>query len=171
MKTHCFAALFILMLLSGCVSVEYVGQRFAPQPDDAFIALFDSPKAVPAGAYKVIGRAELTAPDGARWFDLHDRFLAEARAVGADAVELVGYKRVVVGSVPVYAPGSELAYEENRTRSSFDADGSMLYVDSFGKPVQASDSVRDSYEIHMRARFLMKKERFDDLMRERRADD
>ena len=157
----------ILTLMTGCVNIDYVGQRFEPLPEDTFIPVYETAKAVPENTYQTIGKATLTAPDGSRWFDLREDLIEKARAVGADAIVLASARKVVVGATPELSPAAQAQFENSRDRTSLAPDGSYLYTDSFGQPVTVVGSVRDVYELQLQARFLMKRERFEQLMKAR----
>lgn len=158
------------VLFCGCVSIEYVGQTFEPLPTGTFVRVFDTPKAVPEGEFKPIGRVELTAPDGMDWPVLREKLQKKAAEVGADAIELVGATKYQVGASRELSVPAAMTYDLSRANQSFAPDGSRIGTDSFGRPVSVSPGVRDAYEIVIQARFLIKIERFDKIMKQRRKD-
>ncbi|MGH7787747.1 MAG: hypothetical protein ACRERC_12815, partial [Candidatus Binatia bacterium] len=81
------ATLLFALVLSGCVTVDYIGKSFPPT---ANVELFMSPVDVKQ-PYEVIGeaRAEVGAlPFSNPGKELQDKLLEEARARGADAIIL-----------------------------------------------------------------------------------
>ena len=80
----------VLLLLTGCYNFDYTGQYFEPIPEGEVVKFYHAPAEVPAGVYRVIGRAEIFALTGQLdSYDVEDILLDKARKCGADAVALV----------------------------------------------------------------------------------
>lgn len=156
-----------LVLLTGCVDVEYVGQRFEPLPSDSPVVVWGASAEYPAEEYKVIGRATFTAPDGYTEVDLVEDMQATARKYGADGVKIVDRVRRSVGSsFRQPTEGRQLSSPASGNTGT-SADGASLYSDSFGDQVSGSVYRVERYEIFARTLLLMKKDRFDGIMARR----
>lgn len=91
-----FFALVLLILLSGCASISYLGDTFPPtQHVDLFFSESDIEK-----DYRVIGRMEATA-DADELLYSTDKFtraiLKKAAEKGADAVVILDFGKVTTG--------------------------------------------------------------------------
>ena len=97
MKNSLFAAVAVLLLTSGCISMEYTGEKLPPRQGDAKIAVF-SDSAKIGKAYTVLGTAVVSG----NYQDVsRDRMIKklreEAKNCGADAILLVE-QQVVPGT-------------------------------------------------------------------------
>ena len=153
------SAAFLICLLVGCNSFDYVGQKLEPIKDDQVVAFYNSKEDVPKNTYKVLGRAVITAPDGSNTEEIREELLEKAREYGADAVEIVLFKRVKTGDVvvPKVAPYRDRvgswAVSSNR------ADGSPIFLDTFVNTVPLETADIEQFEIRVKAFFLAKKQR------------
>ena len=147
------------VLLSGCNSFDYVGQKLEPIKGGEAVVFYNKPEEVPPNIYKVLGRAVITAPDGSNTEEVRQELLEKARAYGANAVEIILFKRIKTGTIfyPKEAPYQDRvgswAVSSNR------ADGSPIFIDTFVKTVPLKTGEIDQYEIKVKALFLAKKER------------
>ena len=79
---------------AGCVNVDYVGQTFPPIPEGTPVEFFASRDEIQPGKYRIIGRGVVTTMRRLDKYDIREILIGEARKRGADAVVLVGQKRV-----------------------------------------------------------------------------
>ncbi len=88
--------LLAAVVLSGCVSVDYVGKSFTPTANvDVYMSDADVRR-----PYEVMGQVRAEVPslpfqNSAQ--QLQDRLVAEARSKGADGIILGGLDRRIVG--------------------------------------------------------------------------
>ncbi|MCF6176613.1 MAG: hypothetical protein L3J71_12700 [Victivallaceae bacterium] len=148
-------AILLFSLITGCINIDYTGQRFPETENMHAIEFFNSSKDVPAGKYTIIGRAVATAPDSYSSEEIKNKLLSKAQACGADAIQVVDFKRIFVSQQAI---PKESAYDNgpvgvwgNRARR---ADGSSIAVDSSGKVVPLQSKVHDRYELKARVLFL-----------------
>ena len=88
------SAALLLLLIAGCVNVDYVGQNFAPIPEGKPVTYFAERREVPPGKYRIIGRAVVSTWRRFDKYDAREFLMDEARRRGADAVVLVYHKAV-----------------------------------------------------------------------------
>ncbi len=88
------AVVVLGLVLGGCVTHDYVGERYAPT--DHVRVFYDS-SSVPAG-YSVIGQDRAEATEYMTTEDIVKDMVKKAREVGADAVLIDGVETVAVGS-------------------------------------------------------------------------
>jgi len=104
------AALFLLC--AGCVNVDYIGQTFDSIPEGTPVEYFDGRTHVPAGKYRIIGRAKISTLRNLDYYDIRELLVDEARKRGSDAVVLVKKKNVLRGIYqrePSFDPGKDIA--------------------------------------------------------------
>ena len=91
-----YSLLFLAaVLFSGCVSVDYVGQKLPERDADEYIHIYASMKEV-SPEYKILGRGKIMTPQ-AYDLDKLDTLLTEkAIEVGAEAVAISSQRRVAV---------------------------------------------------------------------------
>ncbi|MDD5697558.1 MAG: hypothetical protein PHH77_02980 [Victivallaceae bacterium] len=145
----------------GCMQFDYVGQKLAPLKPDQAVAFYNSKDSVPPDTYKVLGRAEITAPDGTNTEEVKAELIEKAREYGANAIEVVSFKRVKTGEVEI--PQNE-AYGSNDPVGTWAVtsnrpDGTPIYTDSFVKTIPLEVNVIEKYEIQAKVLFLADKER------------
>ena len=157
-----FKTLFVVagaVILSGCTSFDYVGQKLAPLPPSQVVAFYNSKSEVPPNVYRTLGRAVISAPDGTNTEDVKAELIEKAREYGADAIEVVLFKRVKTGevSIPVNeqyeGPVGSWAVTSNRP------DGTPLYTDSFVSTVPLETHAIEQYEIRAKVLFLADKKK------------
>lgn len=166
MKRYIFRTVVALqvlfvMLVSGCISIDYVGQTYPEADSKEPLPFYTDAKEVPADTYKVIGRATATAPDGYSSEDIKQDLLSKARDCGADAVQVVDFKRVLVSRQKT--PDSDF-YNDGPTGSwgkyGKRADGSSVQVNVAGREEPLRDKVYNKYELVARVLFLRLNSRF-----------
>jgi predicted ThiF/HesA family dinucleotide-utilizing enzyme len=152
--------LFILavgVLFSGCMQFDYVGQKLKPLPPEDMVAFYNSKEEVPPNIYRVLGRAVVTAPDGTSTQEVKEELIQKARDYGADAIEVVTFKRVKTGEVMIpqneqyEGPVGSWSVTSNRP------DGTPLYTDTFVDTVPLQTHVLEKYEIRAKVLFLANK--------------
>lgn len=89
MYSRFFAAVAAAVLLSGCISMEYTGEKLAPNPPDSKVAVYtDSAKI--ARAYQVLGTAKVSGNYQEVSRDrMIEKLRSEARKCGADAILII----------------------------------------------------------------------------------
>lgn len=149
----------VVATLSGCTQFDYVGQKLSPTPPDQMVAFYNSKEEVPPNVYQVLGRAVITAPDGTTSQEVKEELIEKARAYGADAIEVVLFKRVKTGEVAIprneqyEGPVGSWSVTSNRP------DGSPIYTDSFVDTVPLKTHALIQYEIRAKVLFLADKEK------------
>ncbi len=150
----------VVLFLSSCISIDYVGQSLPPLPSDKSVAFYNSTTEVPANSYDVIGRAEVDAPDGTNSEEIKHKLINEARKHGADAIQVVSFERIKTGvySRPVEreADGTVGGWMATATH----ADGSPIYNDSFSRNVPLQTTDVDTFAIKVKVLFLAKREKY-----------
>jgi hypothetical protein len=87
-----FLVAFVLgLIVTGCVSQDYVGERFAPTQNVQ--VFYDT---VPAG-FRVMGEDRAQAGNAVSGDEIIAAMVEKAREVGADAIVVTGVDRVEVG--------------------------------------------------------------------------
>jgi hypothetical protein len=157
-----FPSLFIVFM-TGCVDINYVGQHYPQKDPDAEIVFYNSSADVPKNTYRIIGRANIEAPGDYNPAEIKVKILDKARDCGADAVEVVEFKREKTGEQnisrsPEY-DGTNGFWSSNGLRT----DGSPIYVDSFDKTVPLKQAVQNTYVLKIKILFLITSERFQEF--------
>ena len=147
------------IILSGCTQFDYVGQKLSPLPPDQMVAFYNSKDEVPPNIYKVMGRAVVTAPDGTNSQDVKAEIMEKAREYGADAVEVILFKRIKTGEVTIPQNDENQGPVGSWATTSNRADGSPLYTDSFVDNVPLKTNTLEQYEIRAKVLFLADKEK------------
>ena len=150
-----YSLLFLAaVLFSGCVSVDYVGQKLPERDADEYIHIYASMKEVPP-EYKILGRGKIMTPQ-AYDLDKLDTLLTEkAIEVGAEAVAISSQRRVAVDvndnfqSTPTRPSGSWMT-------NGMDFEGDRIYTDSFGRQVALRTTPTTRYRIYYQVVFLTK---------------
>ena len=153
------AAALVLLTVSGCINVEYVGQSFPVLPETDPVAFFTRKSPLPESGYHPIGRVLLTAPPRVNQSDIIDKLGEIAREHGANAVEIVEYKAVRIG---MSAPESDVAWAPNAISNDQDNAGGYIWENSFGEPADLAKA-RSFLEIRIKARLLVTNERYQAL--------
>ena len=163
-----FFAAAVIALTAGGVNIDYVGQKLSPLPEDQLVTFFSEKQSYPENEFALLGRAKVSAPDGTDILSIKEDLQDEARKIGADAVKIVSFNRVKVGTIQVSGSGSEpdaVAFGY----TSRTVGGDQIYTDSFGR-TSAQPKVEDKYEVIMQVQFLANRTKFDAAMMERAAE-
>ena len=88
-----------LLLMYGCMNVEYVGQSFPALAENEAVKVYSPNSPLDAEGYRVIGRVEIQAPDGTTQEDVVEELTGLARKHGAEVVNILEIKRVKKGTV------------------------------------------------------------------------
>lgn len=164
-----FFAAAVITLTAGCVNIDYVGQKLSPLPEDQLVTFFSEKQSYPENEFALLGRAKVSAPDGTDILSIKEDLQDEARKIGADAVKIVSFNRVKVGTIQVSGSGSEpdaVAFGY----TSRTVGGDQIYTDSFGRTSAQPSKVEDKYEVIMQVQFLANRTKFDTAMMERAAE-
>ena len=164
-----FFAAAVIALTAGCVNIDYVGQKLSPLPEDQLVTFFSEKQSYPENEFALLGRAKVSAPDGTDILSIKEDLQDEARKIGADAVKIVSFNRVKVGTIQVSGSGSEpdaVAFGY----TSRTVGGDQIYTDSFGRTSAQPSKVEDKYEVIMQVQFLANRTKFDTAMMERAAE-
>ena len=79
----------LLLLSAGCISVDYVGKKFAPV-SVAQVKVYQSAAEVPADKYVVIGRFTASSERRTHPFEVEYEVQTRGAEYGGDAICLVG---------------------------------------------------------------------------------
>lgn len=164
-----FFAAAVIALTAGCVNIDYVGQKLSPLPEDQLVTFFSEKQSYPENEFALLGRAKVSAPDGTDILSIKEDLQDEARKIGADAVKIVSFNRVKVGTIQVSGSGSEpdaVAFGY----TSRTVGGDQIYTDSFGRTSAQPSKIEDKYEVIMQVQFLANRTKFDAAMMERAAE-
>ena len=148
-----------VLVLAGCIDVDYVGQDFPPLPDNREVQFFDAKNPPPAGEYQSIGRVTLTVPGGYDNVLIREKLAETAREHGASAVRIVNIEQHQVNRYYIDADESKspmLSCARTAGMLPQRADGSPLEVDSFGEVVSPNRTYTKEYEQIVKALCLMK---------------
>lgn len=159
----------LVLIFTGCVNIDYVGQKLTPLPEDQLVTFFSEKQNVPTEQFAMIGRAEVSAPDGTDSLSIKEKLQDKAREIGADAVKIVAFNRVKVGTIQVSGSGSEpdsaaMGY------TSRTVGGDPVYTDSFGRTSAQPSRIEDKYEVLLQVQFFAERAKFDAAMMERTAE-
>lgn len=161
-----FFSFFGIILLAGCVNIDYVGQEYPERNPDAEIMFYNSREDVPKDTYRIIGRANIDAPGDYNPAEIKKKILKKARDCGADGIEVVEFKRIKTGEHKVSANSSEydgvVGIWANNGLSS---NGAPIYVDSFDKTVPLQQAYRETFELKIKVIFLLSNERFQEFQK------
>ncbi len=147
--------------LTGCMSVEYVGQTFPALPAASTIEVFSPENPLPAAGYRAIGRVELTAPPRTNGEAIRQRLIEVAREKGAQAVRVVSMKKIQVG---FFESDTGLDVMPNYDTDPRNAGGRFIYTNSFGDPADLPDAPQSPmYETIVKALLLVTDARFKEM--------
>lgn len=149
--------LLLIGLLSGCMQFDYVGQKLSPLPPDQSVAFYDSKDMVPPNTYSVLGRAVVSAPDGTNSEEVKAKLLKKAREYGADAIEVVTFKRVKTGEVVIPQHDDYQGPTGSWVTTSNRPDGTPIYTDTFVDTEPLKVNAVAKYEIRAKVLFLADK--------------
>ncbi len=105
--TMLIPALALGSLVSGCLSVEYVGQSFSDK-DQGEAVYYSLKTPLPTDKYTPIGRGELSTRQDLNAMEIEKLFLEKATEVGADAVKIVNIQVVPSGRMLASPTGEEM---------------------------------------------------------------
>jgi len=154
----CFLFFFGL-ILSGCVSVEYVGQKFPPREEGSSVVFFPNPGELPEG-YRVIGRGVINAPDGMMKGDARTALIEKAWEVGADAVCVISFQRQLVGSYEAQEVVPQTVVTAQSGAYGTNDAGSQVYVNSFGQPQGMNVQRIQRFRVIVKAEYLLEDEHY-----------
>ena len=147
-----------------------MGQKLSPLPEDQLVTFFSEKQSYPENEFALLGRAKVSAPDGTDILSIKEDLQDEARKIGADAVKIVSFNRVKVGTIQVSGSGSEPGGAASFGYTSRTVGGDQIYTDSFGRTSAQPSKVEDKYEVIMQVQFLANRTKFDAAMMERAAE-
>ena len=152
MFLHFSGVLAALLLMCGCVSYEYQGEKLSEQSGS--VAVFsDSGKVV--SPYRVLGKATVSGDYQNITRDtMVDKLVCEAARCGADAVLIIEQQVVPAGTVS--RPVFDTAFDYDDTNASWrqiDRDVDVLYGKVGAKDVNPVKTVKSFTRI-IRAEFL-----------------
>jgi hypothetical protein len=93
-----------IILLTGCVDINYVGQEFGALPEKTEVKIYKNKQDMPVGKYTAIGKVEITGPRKMDAYDVRDTLATLAKSKGAKVVLLVESN---IKSSGVYNPAFE----------------------------------------------------------------
>ena len=152
--------LLMALCASGCINVDYVGQTFPPLPEGTPVKIYSQETPVPAGEYRIIGRVNLTAPDGTSMEEINKSLTDLAIRHGAEAVKVVDYKFVELG---LAAPDTSFCRSPSWNRDNRNAGGAYIYTNSFGEITSLEKAPKQVTELQMRAQLLATVKRFNEM--------
>ena len=153
--------LLAMGVLTGCMSVEYVGQTFPALPATSAIEVFSPENPLPQTGYRAIGRVELTAPPRTNGDAIRQRLIEVAREKGAQALRVVSMKKIQVG---FFDSDNNVDFMPNYDTDPRNAGGRFIYTNSFGEPADLPDAPRSPmYETVVKALLLVTDARFKEM--------
>lgn len=170
MKRFCISAagipaVLLLMILTGCLNVEYTGQQLPEISETIPVEFYTESQSLPPDLYRPIGRAIVKCPADVTNGAIKTALIERAREVGAEVVKLISFEQQSLGVIQqeVTAPGNLPDSPVASLDSQFGerANGSSVYVNSFGEPLSDAVREREVYENCIQALFLVSRERFD----------
>ena len=87
----------LLMLLCGCINIQYEGSSEPPLPDSEAVELYFSADQIPVKDYTVLGAATASAGMTYTATDVEAKLRSFAREKGANGVLIVDIKRIYAG--------------------------------------------------------------------------
>lgn len=146
-------ALVILTVASGCVRVDYVGQKFPVLPEGEYVEFYRNLSEVPTDL-KPIGRGTALLPMSMIDDDIYLVFAKKAAEVGATAVAVSESKKVLIGVT------NEIASRPTRpdadwTIDSTDGVGRDVYSNTFGREEELKVVNKTHYKLKMTAVFYV----------------
>ena len=160
-KMMCYlAAVFCMVLVqTGCVNVEYIGQDFPPLPDSRSVMIFQENDEVPPGEFQVIGKLKMNVPPGIDMVEVREKLAGEALKHGASAVRIISIEKKLVnryyGSERQEILSPMLSGRSSIGGRATQADGSSVEVNSFGEVVEPNRTYRLRYEHVVKVQLMM----------------
>ncbi|WP_294506227.1 hypothetical protein [uncultured Victivallis sp.] len=157
-----------LFCVAGCIDFEYVGREFEPTPISDPVTYYVNREQLPPGEFRIMGRAEISAPDGTDGYDIQELLLEKARAFGADAVCLVSARKVPVGYYPREEVNQGPQFPLDPANVDFPGAPEPLAAElqEFGQPQTLSSTMGTRLEVEVKALFLKKKTELERLTAE-----
>jgi hypothetical protein len=154
------AAVFCMVLMqTGCVDVEYIGQNFPPLPDTGSVMIFQAGDDIPAGEFQVIGKLKMNVPPGIDMVEVREKLAEEALKHGASAVRIVSIEKKLVnryyGAERQESLSPMLVGRSAIGGRATQADGSSVEVNSFGQVVEPNRTYHERYEHVVKAQLMM----------------
>ena len=162
--------LTVLLCCGGCMSFDYVGQKFDPKPDSAPVTFFEGRENIPPDTYRIIGRGVLSGSAKCDDYDRKSEMRAVARKYGADAVCVIDSRIFPVGLYP--RANGEFAPPASATADVDDLDfkGEPWQTDSFGEvEVPSNGEVRTRNNFEVRVLLLKNNRDFEEAMNTRKG--
>ncbi len=100
---YIIAGLFVLLCLSACTKIDYIGEEYPPTTHvDLFFDIDDVTR-----EHKVMGNLIATADDGVSTEKMQKKIIEKAMKKGADAVVIMGFEKYQSGESTTYRETSE----------------------------------------------------------------
>lgn len=154
-----------ILSMYGCMNVEYVGQSFPALAENVPVKIYSPTAALPENTYQVIGRVMITAPDGTTRDEVCDKLTALAREHGAEAVNILEFKRVRIGTV---AAEPEQIQRVGWNRDGRNAGGAYIYSNYFGEVSSLEGKRTNVTELQIKAVLLVSDEKIKDIQKKYR---
>lgn len=167
-RTFLLMGAVALFFVAGCIDFNYVGREFAPTPISEPVAYYVNRELVPAGEFRIMGRATVTAPDGTDGYDIQELLLKKARAFGADAVCLVRARKVPVGMYEreEVTQGPQFPLDPANVMFSGAPEPLAAEMQEYGAPETLSGERNSRIEVVIEALYLKKKAALEQLTAE-----
>ena len=146
-----------LLLMYGCMSVDYVGQSFPALAENETVKIYSQTAPMPDGEFQAIGRVLIEAPDGTTQGDVYEELTSLARKHGADAVNILDYKRVRIGTV---AAEANAIPRVGWNRDGRNSGGAYIYSNYFGEVSTLEGKRTDVTELQIKAVLLVSDKKF-----------
>jgi len=91
-------AILLMILASGCIHVDYVGQKFSETPMSKKVEYVPQDQEVDTTEYLLIGRFTLWGKDSIDGYDIQKKLMEKAREYGGDAVHVVSLRSYQQGA-------------------------------------------------------------------------
>jgi hypothetical protein len=93
----------VLICLTSCTKIDYIGKEYPPTDDvEVFFSLDDVEQ-----PYEIMGHVIATADDIVSGASMNASLLEEARKKGADAVVVFGFDRYISGETTTHTESAE----------------------------------------------------------------
>jgi len=113
MKLMLFLAA-ILLCMSGCSQIDYVGRQYPPTTTvDLYFSFDDVPK-----DYEVMGQIVATGSEMVSAEGMQEKMMQKAREKGADAIVILGLERHKTGESQTYKENIESTAKENAAKQT-----------------------------------------------------
>ena len=152
-----------LLLMYGCMNVEYVGQSFPALAENEAVKVYSPNSPLDAEGYRIIGRVEIQAPDGTTQEDVVEELTGLARKHGAEVVNILEIKRVKIGTVAADPGVSRVGWN----RDGRNAGGAYIYSNYFGEVSTLEGRRTKVTELQIKAVLLVSDEKFRQIQAER----